>query len=293
MIHYIKHCNIDKHRWDAALERSQNRLVYAASWYLDIVAPNWEALIDDDYEAIMPLPAKKKYGIPYLIQPKFVQQLGIFSHKTIDTNLAKAFVNAIPIKFVWQCFNWNSNNPVSDFRGFSVRNNYELSLQNTYESISYNYIGNVRRNIKEALKANITPKLKNSTDSYIELFNRYAKISPNKETIMQLEQILKASFSKNFGEIVFAYNDKNEIVAGAFFLKCFNRIIYHNSFVTNEGYKKSAMYIIINEVIKQNSSTNFLFDFEGSMIPGIASFFEGFGSTKNEYFEYRKTVFTN
>jgi len=52
MIVYYKHNQIDFERWDKVITNSQNGLVYALSWYLNIVTPGWEALIEDDYEYI-------------------------------------------------------------------------------------------------------------------------------------------------------------------------------------------------------------------------------------------------
>ena len=78
-IKYLKHNQIDKQKWDSAIENAENGLVYALSWYLDIVSPNWDALVVGDYEQVMPVTHKRKYGIKYLIQPPFCQQLGFFS----------------------------------------------------------------------------------------------------------------------------------------------------------------------------------------------------------------------
>ncbi|MBK8472915.1 MAG: hypothetical protein IPL33_12555 [Sphingobacteriales bacterium] len=54
-IRYVAHADIDRLRWDDAITRAANSLPYAYSWYLDIVAPHWDALVTDDYSAVMPL----------------------------------------------------------------------------------------------------------------------------------------------------------------------------------------------------------------------------------------------
>ncbi len=290
MVRYLKHYNIDKQRWNDTMELSHNRLIYATSWYLDIVAPGWEALVEDDYKSIMPLPAKKKYGIPYLIQPKFVQQLGVFSPSQIDTDLVKDYLHTIPRKFVWQCFQWNSKNPMNGIEGVSVRFNYELILKDRYDSIFCNYNENTQRNIAKANKSGIQIEQMNDFCGFPQLYQRYSRHATNEDAIYQLQQIIDASLSKRMGVIMMARNLKMEIVAGAFFLITFDRIIYLTSFVTKEGYSNSAMFLIMDEMIKRYSSGMSVFDFEGSMIPGIARFFEGFGGVKTAYFEYKKLV---
>ena len=57
-IFYLKHTEIDKERWDAAIGVALNALPYAYSWYLNAVSPGWEALVSEDCDYVMPLPVK-------------------------------------------------------------------------------------------------------------------------------------------------------------------------------------------------------------------------------------------
>src|SRR5258708_37472695 len=100
MIKYLEHKSIDKKKWDDCIANSSNGMVYGSSWFLDIVSPGWNALIDDDYNAVMPLTWRKKYGFHYLHQPFFTQQLGIFSiEKKIPDRTANEFLKAIPGRY--------------------------------------------------------------------------------------------------------------------------------------------------------------------------------------------------
>ena len=42
MITYLTHDQIDKTLWDHCIAQAPNGLVYAWSWYLDIVHPGWD-----------------------------------------------------------------------------------------------------------------------------------------------------------------------------------------------------------------------------------------------------------
>src|SRR5690606_37392547 len=96
---YVFHTAIDKNKWDACIQHSKNSLIYAKSFYLDIVSPGWDALIAGDYEFIMPLTPRKKIGIAYLAQPAFTQQLGIFSKKNIEPKTILNFITLARSKF--------------------------------------------------------------------------------------------------------------------------------------------------------------------------------------------------
>src|SRR6478736_4032811 len=81
------------------MDQALNSLVYGYSWYLDKAAPGWDALILDDYEAVFPLPHKKKYSFEYVYQPLLTQQLGLFYKNLLGREQLTEFIAAIPKKF--------------------------------------------------------------------------------------------------------------------------------------------------------------------------------------------------
>ena len=100
MIRYLTHNQIDTQRWDECIAQSPDGLVYAWSWYLDVVHPDWEALVEDDYGAVMPLTGNKKFGINYLFQPFFTQKFGVFGKKRFQKRRLSSF---------WRRFRRNSS----------------------------------------------------------------------------------------------------------------------------------------------------------------------------------------
>ena len=82
----IKWKNIDEQKWNACVQHSTNSLPYCFSWYLDAVAENWDALIWNDYEFIMPLVWLRKFGVACLYQPNYCQQLGVFGKQPTEKN---------------------------------------------------------------------------------------------------------------------------------------------------------------------------------------------------------------
>src|SRR4051812_29985359 len=98
-IRYLEQKDIRKDLWDRCISDSANCLIYGYSNYLDRMTTNWDGLVLGDYEAVMPLPWRKKFGISYLYQPFLTAQLGLFSTQPIDAILLEDFFNAIPAKF--------------------------------------------------------------------------------------------------------------------------------------------------------------------------------------------------
>ena len=92
---YVENKNIDKVKWDRCIETAGNGLIYANSFYLDAMAKHWDAIVLNDYEAVMPLTWNKKYGIYYLYQPFLCASLGVFGNN-LTGEILYSFLNNIP-----------------------------------------------------------------------------------------------------------------------------------------------------------------------------------------------------
>ena len=97
-VSYLQNANIDKVKWDKCIDTASNGLIYAYSFYLDAMAKHWDALVMNDYEAVMPVTWNKKYGVHYLYQPFLCASLGLFG-KHINREMLSAFLNKIPKRF--------------------------------------------------------------------------------------------------------------------------------------------------------------------------------------------------
>src|ERR1035437_6508133 len=148
MISYLKDNGINKKKWDNCIDNSTHNLIYAYSWYLDIVSPKWEALVEGDYKSVMPLTGNKKYGINYLFPPYFAQQLGVFSNEKVSQAKVEEFLNAIPPHYKFLEINLNKLNTF-ELPEFHVKKNIniELSLNLPYELLRKNFSEDTKRNI--------------------------------------------------------------------------------------------------------------------------------------------------
>ena len=131
-IQYLTYEQIDKAKWDVCIDKAVNGLIYGYSFYLDNMADNWDALVLDDYEAVMPLTWKKKYSILYLYQPFLTAQLGVFG-TTMSTELLERFIQRIPVKFKYIDIYLNQQN-VFSIPKFDLykRSNYILNMDKPY-----------------------------------------------------------------------------------------------------------------------------------------------------------------
>ncbi|HZI68688.1 MAG TPA: hypothetical protein VFD44_03210, partial [Hanamia sp.] len=150
-ISYLPQGKIDKSKWDNCIKNSANGLIYAYSFYLDAMSENWDALVANDYEFVMPLTWKRKYGIYYLYQPPFTASLGVFGNN-ISKEIVKNFLENIPQKFRYWDFYLNRQNlfSIPEFPMYE-RSNFILRLSSDYESIKSKYASSTSRNIKRSI----------------------------------------------------------------------------------------------------------------------------------------------
>ena len=291
-IQYLSHQQIDKAKWDACINKATNGLAYAYSFYLDIMAKNWDALVlskgshsEKDYEVVMPLTWNKKYGIHYLYQPFLTAQLGVFG-KTLNAELTEAFLKAIPAKFRYWDISLNHENVfVSDNFKLRQRSNYVLDLNKPYENLYKDYKENIQRNIRKAEQAGCTVQKDFDVKKVIELALRqmknYTKESAdNVERFRNLYQILHQQQKAITYGIVSA---QIKLLASCVFFFSHNRAYYILVGNHPDGKTLGASHALIDAFIKEHAATNMILDFEGSDIPSLALFYSSFGAVAEKY----------
>jgi len=286
MIHHLRHSEIDKERWDACIARASNRLVYALSWYLDCVSEQWDALVLDDYEAVMPLLVKKKWGLSYISHPLFVQQLGVFSQQAVSEPLLVEILRAIPIKYVHVGMKLNAYNHIEMVpKQWKKKRmtNYVLQLQSSYETISAQYSSYTKRNIAKAKQHELRLQSQLPLSEFIAFkMQQSPHLKPSAKQSM--ERILQTLITRNMGECFGVFNGTT-LIAVTFIVMCFDRYIDLIAASNEMGKEQRARFFLIDQFIEKHSQTPMIFDFEGSTIPSIAGFFQGFGALK-EYYHY-------
>lgn len=290
MIVYLKNSEIDREQWDACIQASPSVKPYAFSWYLDIMAPGWEALIDDDYDSVFPLPVFKKYGFSYITTPIFLQQLGAFSPDKSALSMIHEFVDYLPefYKFVDLCVGQKLN-----FSGFKVtpRSNYVLDLSSSYDKIWSRFSTDCRRNIQLSAKRKFEITTRIDPDELINLFirnigNRVKGIKPRDYDRLKSLMIYCRGHKK--GQIKGIRDSRKRLIFGIFLIEVPGSKTILFTANSPESREKRAGYFIVNELIKENASSHAILDFAGSSIPSIASFIESFGSRDNQYYRIYK-----
>lgn len=288
MIRFIERIDIDEERWNACIEKAFNGNLYGYAWYLDIVGGDgWAGLVENDYERVFPLVYRQKYGIFYIYQPFFTQQLGLFSVTRLDPETLSLFIDAIPSRFRHIEINLNTlNKPDNPAYHLVPQLNHELDLIHGYDKIRKEYSENLVRNLKKAEKEGFSISKNIKPDDIIALFrkNRGQTIHHLRDgDYLRLKRIAYTTMYKGMASIQGVYDRQNELVAGAFFIRSNNKSIFLFSGLSEEGRRGGAMPFLIDSYIRQHAGQQLTFDFDGSNDPHLARFYKSFGSKECAY----------
>ena len=289
---YLTRKEIDVDKYDACIANSSQTRVYAFSWYLDIVADNWSVLVLNDYEAVMPLPYRKKYFITYVYPPFWLLELGAFSViNDVDT---KVFLKAIFQKFRFVELRMNTQNHFQGLNSFSVEKQLQhLSLDEGYMTLSSKYQKDRKKDLRRAVKADLVERWDDHPENLIRLFRanvglRTKNIKEKDYTV--LHKLMTICIEKKIGEVLSVYNTKNEIVASGFFLKHQKTVTILVSATDFKNRKNGANTFLIDRAMYKFQHNFDGFNFGGSSIHSVAKFFKSFGATNESYFLLRKRL---
>ena len=275
---FLERKDIDLEAWDRRIQSDAEENIFCYSWYLDATAENWGGLVSEDYQTILPVPYTVKLGIKRYYQAPFTREYSIFG-----TN-----------------FNWEKalQELNGQFKHFSFRTN-ELPIHSEKEErrhqflsldadLELRYRSNAKRLIKKGNKHySITVGGKPST--LIQLFKDTVghKIeSIDSDALEKLNQLMLKALNKGKGELLRVTGDNGELLAGGFFLKDKKRITYLKGAATNEAKKKGAMYALFDYAFKKYRPDFDTFDFGGSDVDNVATFYKKFGAADRKYYNY-------
>jgi hypothetical protein len=289
-INYLTRDQIDIGKWDRCIHHAINRLPYAFSYFLDNMAPGWGALIVGNYQMVMPLTWKKKWGIKYLYQPPFIQQLGVFSENKISDDELASFIVAMKNQFRFAEIFLNFENQATKA---SARQNYILPLSTGYEQLRAGYKNDLLKNLRVAEKAQIRfgeGELEISLQSYQQEYNkRLPHVRKYDYDAFRLVCLSAAANNKLI--IRSAYDSDGLMLSSAIFILDAGRLVLLLSVTSSNGRLQSANHFLLDQVIREFAGRSITLDFEGSEIPGIAHFYKNFGPVNQPYYFYRYNHF--
>jgi hypothetical protein len=282
-IDYLRRQDIDDTKWDAVVH-----LVYGKSFYLDHMADGqWDALIAGDYEIVMPLTWRKKWGIRYLYQPPFTQQLGLFATTPISPRLIDAFLKRSHQHCKFAEIFLNYRNPRPGLKPFT---NFILDLSPSYTELNAGYKQDLVNNLKISRRASLQyiqePPLLHTLSLFRQLYGRrLLHLSP--KDYHRFEALCGTLQKKDRLLLRGVIDSNGQLLATALLPREDGRLYLLQSTSSAAGRQASANHFLLDRLICEFSGQPLTLDFEGSEQPGIAHFYRNFGAKNQPYYFYR------
>ncbi len=290
---YMHHHAIDRPQWDALVAQSAQRQVYALSWYLDVVAPGWEAVAEVDaagrYTAVMPVPWKKKLGIRYVQQPLFCQQLGLYSFKgSIPEATYQAFVQEVQQRFRYTvAYSFNTANllPVGllPYARIGHTVTHYLALNKPYTQLQQGYTRDRMMNLKRAQKAGLSVEESSDIEPIIQFFKEetadriYGGVA--EVAYAQLRALHRALQERGLARLLYTTDREGRKNSGCLFTVWGGHIVYLFNAAPNYGRKQNGRTLMIDYMIRTYAGQELVLDFEspGEQEAAIVHFYKSFG----------------
>ena len=280
MIKRLKYEEVDWQKYQNCLEQSEQKIYSAEKKYLDVTSgKNWEVLVLNDYEAIMPVTYVKKFGFKIVVNPKLTQQLGVFS-ETDTCEINEKFLEFLQKKYnVWY-YAFNEKNVF--FTPLKKRKNFILE-PNVYEEIYRKYSPKRKRKLR----------LNKGVKEFSEINDRVEFEEAEKFIILNMIGTKNIKETNKYLEVIKRFNELNVIDFHGFYYKSqlINLVaIYQEKYTSvllgtynmKNFVKLNGASNLIDFAIKKNVETK-IFDFEGGDLPNMEEYFRGFRAEYKTY----------
>lgn len=277
-IEIIPSFDIDENKWNQCIDQSDSPLLYANTLYLNHCCDNWSGIVVNDYEAVMPVPWRKKFGIRYCYTVPFIQQLGFFAHQK---QLSAAALTTLKNFCRYGDYAFNYSNHV---RG-KTNSNYILDLSVGHNNLTTGYKSDAKRSIRMAAPHSLL-YISGSVDEAILFYKElYSDRMPHvRDTNYRQFATLCIELEKHGSVIVRKTAKENgEVLSISLILSDGKRLYNIMNSTTETGRKMFANYVLYDHIFREFAGKELLFDFEGSDLEGVALFYRKFGAIRQPY----------
>jgi hypothetical protein len=285
--------------------------LFMQAWWMDAVCcegKKWDVLLveqNEEIKASLVYHVVNRLGFKLIIQPQFTQYNGIWIDYSGSINNQKKYVfeKEIMNDFIEQLkqlkinyFEQNFHHSITNWLPFywngfkqTTRYTYQINnltdIENIYSSFSYAKKKQIKKTEKD-FKVDFSIEAK----EFYELHKHSLSTDGKKiaYSMALFQSIYNAATAKEQGAII-GIRDLNNNLHAALFIVWNSDTAYNLISAINPLYKSSgASTRVVWEAIKFLSNKTTIFDFEGSMIEGVAQSFQQFGTEQVPYFNISK-----
>ena len=288
-IRFVSQEDIDKNKWNSCIYYARNGNIFGYYWYLTNVVKEWDALVEGDYESVMPLirtvgsffKKSKLYSHPLL------RSTGLYSVHVLSEKRINSFFEAIPkklqrgyininegIKIPKEC-SWVSNKTFS---------NGLLLLKESYDQIAENYSPSLCQKLERANLAQLFTVNNLKPEVLVDFYKTYDSNFKEVHYHAYL-RVMYNAIHRGWGVLSGVKNPKGGLLAANFFMISNQRFMSLLPVVSPSGEKQGALEFLFDISIRIQAEKPMILDFN---LHEYNSFAEQFGAVKSPFFQVTK-----
>ncbi|NME71304.1 hypothetical protein [Flammeovirga aprica] len=255
-----KRKELDTKLWDDCIAHSPQSLLFAYSWYLDLVAPDWWGVVvehNGKYVWAMPFPIYDKMNFHFIKMPLFTPELGYFSALTNASSFLPEAIRLIK-EYVPYCIEYIGNNG-GDYPGFEWGQDLKIELSKGYENNISRFSKTKRKNVRQSIKRNNTPVLDQNIEGFLHLFRQFTLpkigVTDDQEISTLLRKILHILIEKKCLRIYSVYGENHKIEASSIYIAHESRWQYFLNTADIKEKNKHGRLLIFSQFLKEKTET--------------------------------------
>jgi CelD/BcsL family acetyltransferase involved in cellulose biosynthesis len=279
--------------------------IFMQDWWMDAVCAGkeWDALLVTDEQgetmAAMPYLIRKRAWFRYIIMPQMTQIGGVWLHEDLRDDTTKTAticqelssqLAQLKLSYYYQHYPLQSTAVEAiEACGFKKRERitYRIEDLSDLDQVIARFSKNKKRQLQKALSLH-------ASSMYPEDFYRFhsqcmskqgKQITYSREFFLVLE---RKTSRHNQSHILSICNADNQVLAAALLVWDKHSMYYLIPCYDPKHKDSGAGALLVLEAIKLARQKGVAFDFEGSMIKGIANHYKQFGSTATKYYSLEK-----
>lgn len=297
-----------KEQYRILCEQETTIPLFLQYWWMEAVCmgKQWDVLLctrNGEIVAAMPYLCGKKLRMKYIIQPQQTQINGIWvkpGYADEATELANDFISQLEelqLAYYYQQYPIASPFPACfKENGFKVKERvtYRIEDLTDMDKVVASFRKNKRQQLQKALV--LQADLNMSGDEFYNF--HVACLAEQKKTISYSREfflaLYKAAKAHSQGHIIAVRNMDGQVLAAVFLVWDAASAYFLISSYSHANNKSGASALVVLEAMKYVRGKAKSFDFEGSMVRGIANFYKEFGAKKTVYYgveKYYKPIF--
>ena len=263
----VSQANVDADRWDACV-RLHKREVFSENWYWSAVCSSWQAWVKGDYDDVMALPIKRKWGIiPMMRTPLYVKWLE--GNRDQLLRMVSVFVGFRRVHIPFEN------------KGANRKSFQELKLDSSWKPSK-----ELAKNIRKAEAEN--PEFIESVawDDFFTFMKQNHPYAWPQAQQKAMQNLYAKSHERGVGKIA-GVKLNGHWAAMQFYICQHSKAYLIQNAVAPDWRNREPMPFLLNSLFSQwviefgETHVNFM----GSNHPGVARFNEKFGATNAYYWE--------